>query len=205
MKKIVCILSAQLVALFSFSQEITVGNTEMDILFVGYSNKLVLSVSDTELSDIKIEGENCKISEIDKTGVFTVVPSGSGSLTLNFSVKGKAVGSKKYRVKGFPKPDLYLGNNEPGSPISKKNLSSKLSMNYHPDATFPIQFSLPTIINWSVTTEKGEAIGTGSILSKEALVLLQSATENQEVTIIANVISEDKIQRKTASSFVITE
>lgn len=205
MRKILFILSAQLVTIFSFSQEVVVGNIEMNILFVGYQNKLIISVPNTELSDIKVEGENCKISEIDKTGAFTVVPSGGGSLTLNFSVKGETIGSKKYRVKGFPKPDLYLGNYEPESTISKKNLSNTLSMRYHPDAAFPIQFSLPVIKEWGVSTEEGEAKGTGNTLSVEALTLLQNATENQKIIIYADVLGEDKITRKAASSFVMTE
>lgn len=205
MKKVFFILISAIGWTFSFSQEIVVGNTEMDILFVGYQNKLVISVPETELSAIKVEGENCKISAVDKTGAFTVNPSGGSPLTLTFSVNDVVIGSKKYRVKGFPIPHLYLGNYEPESTISKKNLSNTLSMKYHSDATFPIQFSLPVITKWGVSTEKGEAIGTGSTLSVEALALLRSATENQKITIYADVLGEDKITRKTASSFVISE
>lgn len=205
MKKVLFILFAQLVAFFSFTQEIVVGNSEMDILFIGYPNKLVVSVPDTKPTDIRIEGENCKISAIDKTGSFTVVPSGFPSVTLNFIVKGEIAGSKNYRVKGLPKPDLYWGGNEPGSTISKKKLSNTLSMHYQLDAAFPIQFSIPVITKWSVITETGEVKGTGSNLSEEALVLIRDTKENQKVTIDADVLGEDNISRKAISSFVITE
>lgn len=163
--------------LFSISaQEVGIEHPELNVLYRGYDNKLLLVFSDsTELdeSDVVVTGANCSISKANKPGVYIIKP-GSGfksTITLQKKVNDALVDiySIEYRVLNLPDPVLFWGASKSGMKASRT--SRALFAKYPPEIPLEAAFK---VTNWTLAvntekvTGKGTSIGpAGTVLTKE--------------------------------------
>jgi len=192
--------------LFSVSaQEVGIEHPELNVLYRGYDNKLLLVFSDStalDVNDVVVSGTNCTISKASKPGVYIVKP-GTGfksAITLQKKVNDALVDiySIEYRVLNLPDPVLFWGASKSGVKASK--ISRLLLAKYTPEIPLQAHFKVE---KWTLSSPAGTVSGEGGNLSAAASVL--QATNNCLVSIQAVVKGPDGISRLVGGSWQIGE
>ncbi|HYG51058.1 MAG TPA: hypothetical protein VD905_09155 [Flavobacteriales bacterium] len=89
----------------------TVSATELNVLFVGYPNKIKATASGYASNDITLKGDGLIITK-DGDGYLVKAPANQMGRKVKLSVfaKGKIVGTQDFRVRAVPRPTTYFGS-----------------------------------------------------------------------------------------------
>lgn len=119
---------------WQFSYEVgapmaTISATELNVLFVGYPNKIRATASGYSSNEIKMTGDGVTITK-EGDGYIVKAPGTlvGRKVKLNVIANGKNVGSQEFRVRAVPRPATYFGNiTSTDSRVSKLQLISALN------------------------------------------------------------------------------
>lgn len=166
---------------------------ETNILFRGYPNKILPSVTNNNGLLITLVGTNCSISRLDSSDYFIIKPGKKkeATITLNLILNDSLIPIKsiQYRVVNLPAPSLYWGKTKSG----KKAISSSrtIEVKYNDGIALNPNF---TIIKWAIY-HNGESIsGVGHDLSS-ANSFLQNLESGKGLSINATFKGPDGRER----------
>lgn len=180
---------------------------EMRVLYRGYDNIVEGTASGFPPDRVTLSGSGCSIS---RRGAQYVATVGAGTREASISVNGQKegggsvnLGTFKFKVKGLPTPDVYLGGISNGqSPgLSAVRSSTRVSCRY--DESVPL-----TNVSFSITggdvsvdgiLKKGKVGSGGTLDAAASQILAQSA--GKQVTIMVNYKGPDNVSKRSALVF----
>jgi gliding motility-associated protein GldM len=97
---------------------------EMNVLYIGYPNKVTVSAAGVGAEKINISAPGAQV-ERTGNGEFIVRVSRQDDLVITAVADGKTLGSSSYRVRFMPDPQASVGGQESGATISAAALSAQ--------------------------------------------------------------------------------
>lgn len=185
------------------AQNVGIEHPELQVLYRGYKNKVLLSLPDCydlNFKDIELTGTNCKFTPVNKPGGYIVEPGlgNKAKITLNKKVGDslQEIHSYEYLVYYLPDPILFWGTSKSGAKASKSQ--RVLVARYSPELPLQAVFK---IRSWTLSSPAGTVSGIGSDLSAANEII--NATENSLVAINAIVVGPDGIARSVGGSWQV--
>ena len=171
---------------------------ESNILFRGYRNKILPSVTNNNGLPIALEGINCSISRLDSSDYIIVKP-GRGKMStiiLNLIRNDSLIPIKsvEYRVANLPDPSLYWGKAKSGDKVSLS--ARKIEVKYMDGIALDANFK---VIKWTIYYNDKSIRGIGTDLSS-ADEFLNSLERSGSISITATVRGPDGIARQIGGS-----
>ncbi|MDG1913286.1 MAG: GldM family protein [Crocinitomix sp.] len=181
MKKILQIVALIIISpLASWSQGIA-ELIEMHTLYRGYPNSILIGSNGGE-ENLDLKCTNC---EIERSGeAYIVKPGNNRTVTIEIvsADNGKVLLTKEAVVKNLPNADLYLNGSSSGRTISE--VGKVLNAKYPSGATLNCDFEVQ---KWTLSCNNTEVKGEGTLLSDNAIALLNSTKNGETFTIVAKV------------------
>lgn len=191
-----------LITIRSVAQESTasIEHMNMNVLYRGFDNKIVIGSGDTDFSRLYISAHNATAT---LNGDHYVVRPGNGKTATLEIIAVKDDGtevtlrSKEFRISNLPDPKLYWGWAESGKAV--QNQKPVLSAGYGKYYPFDPEFN---VTSW-------EAMYNGEMFSGEGQYIaaiddiVQNFTELTEFTIEAMVKGPDGISRKISGTWFV--
>lgn len=201
--KFLCILSTFFISNLLSAQKPIAGFevSEYNVLYRGYPNHILPTVTNNKKAKIRLIGTNCTISH-SHNGYYIVTPGEGRELILSILLeKGKkvdTVATKAYRIRNMPNPNIYWGAAYNGSQadIHERRLFAKYPPEIHLNAVFKI-------LQWKLIIGNDTIHGEGNKLTMvdDELKRVDSPTE---VKIIAIVIGPDGVTREIEGKWQIS-
>ncbi|GAB5418661.1 MAG: hypothetical protein Crog4KO_04180 [Crocinitomicaceae bacterium] len=201
-------LATTLLSLFSvtllFAQVPTsaIESTELNVLYLGYENKVKVAVNDSESDKLALSGSNCTVAATDSPNEYIVKVLKGDKATLSISSIAPdgtttLVRKQEYRIIPLPKVSIYWGNAQAGE---KASLNDKeLRVKYVSGVPFEANF---LITKWDITSDFGNADGLGSDLTA-ATALFEAIDTQTTISMTLDVRGADGITRKIGATWVV--
>jgi gliding motility-associated protein GldM len=167
-----------------------IGNIEMNVLYVGYENKLKATASGFPPDKVTLTSSGANISK--KADYYSVIPSNSmAGKEIDLSVSGKtgtgskSLGSFKFKVRRLPTPSVYFNNTPNTSSTIKKTelLSGGLTAQYEPSVPLNIKFKVngfDMIVIYKGAEKKFTS--NSNAMTSEQLQVVRAMSAGQTVT-----------------------
>lgn len=179
----------------------TVSLPELNVLYIGYNNKIDAVASGYDQTNISASG-NVRLT---KNGPGWIgVPTGGKEATISVSGKSSVtnksvnLGAFKFRVMRLPDPEIYWGAAKNGDRGSKAE--SRLFVKYPPEIPLNAQWKM---VNWECSVPGAQGAppkGAGNDISA-ASPLIRAAKTGMNVSFICTVVGPDGVQRKRGATF----
>ena len=173
---------------------------EKNILFRGYSNKIIAAVTNNGNRPVGLEGTNCQISRPDSVDYFIVRPGKGRQATISLFLidndSSVLIRTVEYRVMNLPDPELYFGRAKSGQ---KGKLGARTIEAKFPYDILEAEFE---IRSWSISHGGDLYVGKGSDLSS-ADKLFKNIKESTGISINAVVRGPDGISRQLSGVWPI--
>ncbi len=168
---------------------------ELNILYRGYTNKIIPAVYNNNGGTLLLVGEEVSISKDEDDDHFIAKPMGSDryvsiSVHLINGTDTTFVRKVDYRVMNLPDPSIFWGPIEAGN---KANIRErKLFAKYSPWIPLKAEF---TVVSWELIIDSNVVVtGNGSLLY-EAEETLKKFTETTTVSMRVRIKGVDGITR----------
>ena len=181
----------------------TVSLPEMNVLYIGYDNKIeaVASGYDQTL----VSGQGVNLVKSGNGWIGKPAPGKTATITVQgkSSVTNKTVslGSFPFRVMRLPDPSLYWGAAKDGEKGSRSE--TRLFAKYPPEIPLNASF---TIKSWELSIPGAPGAppkGTGNTLDGAAISLLKQAKPGAVIGFMTTVVGPDGIVRKKGGAFTL--
>jgi hypothetical protein len=181
----------------------TVSLPEMNVLYIGYDNKVeaVASGYDQTL----VSGQGVSLVKSGNGWIGKPAPGKTATITVQgkSSVTNKTVslGSFPFRVMRLPDPSLYWGAAKDGEKGSRAE--TRLFAKYPPEIPLNASF---TIKSWELSIPGAPGAppkGTGNTLDGAAISLLKQAKPGAVIGFMTTVVGPDGIVRKKGGAFTL--
>lgn len=181
----------------------TVSLPEMNVLYIGYDNKVeaVASGYDQTL----VSGQGVSLVKSGNGWIGKPAPGKTATITVQgkSSVTNKTVslGSFPFRVMRLPDPSLYWGAAKDGEKGSRAE--TRLFAKYPPEIPLNASF---TIKSWELSIPGAPGAppkGTGNTLDGAAISLLKQAKPGSVIGFMTTVVGPDGIVRKKGGAFTL--
>lgn len=138
---------------------------EMNILYRGYTNKVIPAVTNNDGREISVSATNASISKEADEDYFIVKPGNGKTVKLTISLtddngKIEVIKTIEYRVTNLPVPYIYWCGARNGSSANIK--STLFFAKYPPEIPLNASFK---ILHWKVEFEGNSLSGEGSNIS----------------------------------------
>jgi hypothetical protein len=181
----------------------TVSLPEMNVLYIGYDNKVEAVASGYDQTLVSGQGVN-----LIKSGNGWIGKPSPGK-TATITVQGKSsvtnktvsLGSFPFRVMRLPDPSLYWGAAKDGEKGSRSE--TRLFAKYPPEIPLNASF---TIKSWELSIPGAPGAppkGTGNTLDGAAISLLKQAKPGAVIGFMTTVVGPDGIVRKKGGAFTL--
>jgi hypothetical protein len=181
----------------------TVSLPEMNVLYIGYDNKVEAVASGYDQTLVSGQGVN-----LIKSGNGWIGKPSPGK-TATITVQGKSsvtnktvsLGSFPFRVMRLPDPSLYWGAAKDGEKGSRSE--TRLFAKYPPEIPLNASF---TIKSWELSIPGAPGApprGTGNTLDGSAISLLKQAKPGAVIGFMTTVVGPDGIVRKKGGAFTL--
>jgi hypothetical protein len=181
----------------------TVSLPEMNVLYIGYDNKVEAVASGYDQTLVSGQGVN-----LIKSGNGWIGKPSPGK-TATITVQGKSsvtnktvsLGSFPFRVMRLPDPSLYWGAAKDGEKGSRAE--TRLFAKYPPEIPLNASF---TIKSWELSIPGAPGAppkGTGNTLDGAAISLLKQAKPGSVIGFMTTVVGPDGIVRKKGGAFTL--
>ncbi len=181
----------------------TVSLPELNVLYIGYDNKVEAVASGYDQTLLSGQGVN-----LVKTGTGWIAKPAPGK-TATITVQGKSsvtnktvsLGSFPFRVSRLPDPSLYWGAAKDGEKGSRSE--TRLFAKYPPEIPLNATF---TIKSWELSIPGAPGAppkGTGNTLDGAAISLLKQAKPGAVIGFMTTVVGPDGIVRKKGGAFTL--
>jgi hypothetical protein len=181
----------------------TVSLPEMNVLYIGYDNKVEAVASGYDQTLVSGQGVN-----LIKSGNGWIGKPSPGK-TATITVQGKSsvtnktvsLGSFPFRVMRLPDPSLYWGAAKDGEKGSRAE--TRLFAKYPPEIPLNASF---TIKSWELSIPGAPGAppkGTGNTLDGAAISLLKQAKPGAVIGFMTTVVGPDGIVRKKGGAFTL--
>ncbi len=196
-------LFISLLSFWSQAQEpiVAIEYPNMNILYRGYSNKVILAVSDADMDKIILTGENCTIEKINDHSEYIIKPGKGRIVVLNVALKSGdeivVLKRSEYKVFNVPDPQIYWGAKKSGEVAT--SYVAQIYAKYPPEIPLVSTFS---VSEWTVIVEKDTIKGMGNDISK-AQRIFKTISQPTLVIIEAKVMGEDGIYRKMSGHWTV--
>ena len=194
---LILIVGALLNLSYAQQQVYAFGNSEMNVLYRGYNNKLKIAFGE-DCANCRIVPVNMTISKSDE--LYIAKPGSQRTAELLFvdSLSKDTIKTLGFKVKNLPDPQIYWGGNVSGR---KANINSTLvRCNYGP--------SVPLVANFEVIRVQLSAddidetiICEGERLSDSFLRAVRSIPKDKIICLICDVKGPDGMVRKVAGCY----
>jgi len=181
----------------------TVSLPEMNVLYIGYDNKVeaVASGYDQTL----VSGQGVSLVKSGNGWIGKPAPGKTATITVQgkSSVTNKTVslGAFPFRVMRLPDPSLYWGAAKDGEKGSRSE--TRLFAKYPPEIPLNASF---TIKSWELSIPGAPGAppkGTGNMLDGAAMSLLKQAKPGSVIGFMTTVVGPDGIVRKKGGAFTL--
>lgn len=98
---------------------------EMNVLYVGYPNKVTVTAAGVGAEKISISAPNANIEKTGNGEFIVRVSQQSDNFIITAIADGKNIGSSAYRVRQMPEPQATVGGQESGATISAAAMASQ--------------------------------------------------------------------------------
>jgi len=191
-----------LIASLAWSQDQTaaIEHMDMNILYRGYKNKIMIASHSEKGSTYTLSGSNVSIS---REGDHFIAKPGGGKMAYLTVSERKEDGSvqvirkKEYRISNLPDPQLYWGLTSSGRAV--ENQQPVLSAGYVEYCPFDLKF---TVTSWKAE-HNGITYSGDSTDITPLNALIKTFTELTELAIVANVQAPDGITRQLGGTWFI--
>lgn len=181
----------------------TVSLPEMNVLYIGYDNKVEAVASGYDQTLVSGQGVN-----LIKSGNGWIGKPSPGK-TATITVQGKSsvtnktvsLGSFPFRVMRLPDPSLYWGASKDGEKGSRAE--TRLFAKYPPEIPLNASF---TIKSWELSIPGAPGAppkGTGNTLDAAATSLLKQARPGSVIGFMTTVVGPDGVIRKKGGAFTL--
>lgn len=178
-------------------QEYAFGNSEMNVLYRGYKNKLKIALGE-DCANCRIIPVNMTISKSDE--LYIAKPGGQRTAVLLFvdSLTKDTVKTLSFKVHNLPDPQIYWGGNVSGT---KANTNSSLvQCKYGPSVPLMVNFEVVRVQLSSDDIDE-TIICEGERLSDSFLKVVRSIPKDKIICLICDVKGPDGIVRKVAGCY----
>ena len=164
----------------------TISNTELNVLYRGYDNKLKISADGHNL---RIEATNATVSQ--HGDLWYVKPNESAkqvkvTVTADMDGKRQVMGDNTYRVKTLPNPSAFFvagGNSMLEGAVTKKAATANdaiVEASYGEDGILDIDFKITT---FTISTGSKLATSTSASLTAEQKKMINSLRSGEQFSI----------------------
>ena len=199
---LVLLFLVNLISTFGQKPIASIEMPEYNVLYRGYSNKIIVGVTHNNKANVQISGQGCSIIKDNEDGHFIVKPiTTEGVVSISvILVEGKktdTLETKLYRVMNLPVPSVYFGSNISGS---KANIHErKVFVKYPPEIPLNTTF---IVKSWEIQVNDQVVSGKGNTLINVDS-LFQSVTSPTTLTIELIFVGNDDIKRKLKGQWEI--
>ena len=179
----------------TYNVEYTVGQAnasialdEMNVLYVGYDNKVTIAASGGGDDKIQasITGGGGSLTKLGGGKYIAKVNSVTDDCKITVSVDGKLAGISQFRVRTIPRPVATVGGFESGDNVNAGAFKAQAGVGaYIKD--FPLNLKY-TVVSFTLTADNAEgdideAPCTGNLWSPKALNMIKGLVAGREVTV----------------------
>jgi hypothetical protein len=203
MKTIILITAMQLGTLASSAQNSATNWTDLDVLYLGFENRVNISSSSNDGKTLTLTATNCLVTRMEDPNVYILKPGTNSSASITLSSEDKEgnsviVDKKQVTVKPLPQPTVYWGNSPAGKKASLSN--TKLRIAYPLDSQLKANFE---ILRWSMHSEHGSANGAGSDIAA-AKEVLQKVKSDTDIQFVLDVKGADGVVRRISANWIVS-
>ena len=167
----------------------TIANLDMDLMYIGYSNRFSISVPGVSADKVKVECPGASVTK--QNGDWVIVPKSgkTAEIIVRAEQNGKIslMGSQKFRLKALPSPEAYVsfgGQVSAAEKMQKSILTSgqaSIVASYGKDAAIQAKF---TITSFSVKFPNGQSKPcSGGKFSADAIDLMKKVKPGNIIAI----------------------
>ncbi|MCE5175442.1 MAG: gliding motility protein GldM [Bacteroidales bacterium] len=181
---------------FVAQPSLTVSATNMNVLYIGVSNPLSISVSGIPSENIYPTISTGTLRKNKGNGWLVTVPAGCKQTTISVSVKinkgMKQMGTENFRVKKLPDPDSYIASKKEGF-VSRNTLieAGKIIAKMPDDFEFDYSFQ---IISFKMTMQRGFNVyhyeSQSNKLTDEMITQIRNTNRGQGI-IFEEIVARD--------------
>jgi gliding motility-associated protein GldM len=159
---------------------------EMNVLYIGYPNKVTVSAAGVGAEKISISASGANIQRTGNGEFVVNVSNQSDNFIITASAEGKTIGSAAYRVRQIPEPSASVGGLKSGSYVNLPQLAAQTGVFAGID-NFPLPLKY-TVNRFTVIglTEDGDIIKEvcqGNLFSPRAKQIIRSAKSGDIISI----------------------
>lgn len=179
---LVIILVSQLLFKNLSAQDVVIlGNTNNNVLYIGFDNKVEFGIKDGQ--HFEIQTSNVILTDSISKTIFD---------SISYTVK--------VHPSEHPNPTIFFGNVEDGGKVSKNEtkLSAKNTENKHSKLIY-------NVVAWKIAVSGIDKIigGDGNILTNEAIEILRNTESGTVISFMVTILYPDGSVKKRSAAFII--
>jgi gliding motility-associated protein GldM len=159
---------------------------EMNVLYIGYPNKVTVSAAGVGAEKITIGAPGANIERTGNGEFIVHVANQSDNLIITASAEGKTIGSAAYRVRSIPEPSASVGGLKSGAYVNLPQLAAQTGV-FAGIENFPLPLKYTvnrfTVIGLNEDGDIMKEVCQGNLFSPKAKQIIRSAKSGDIISI----------------------
>jgi gliding motility-associated protein GldM len=159
---------------------------EMNVLYIGYPNKVTVSAAGVGAEKISISAPGANIQRTGNGEFIVNVSNQNDNFVITASAEGKTIGSAAYRVRQIPEPSASVGGLKSGSYVNLPQLAAQTGVFAGIDNfPLPLKYSVNrfTVIGLTDDGDIIKEVCQGNLFSPRAKQIIRSAKSGDIISI----------------------